>query len=486
MLFNSYLFVLFFLPATVAGYYLFHHFRFHSFSKAYLIGMSLWFYGYFNLNYLAIILVSVCLNYLANRILQKTSSEVIRKGTFLLAVFANIGALFYFKYYDFFVQNINQAFQVDFSLKHLLLPLGISFFTFQQLSYIIDSYRREVPDYHFLDYALFVTFFPQLVAGPIVTHDEIVPQFSNPEKQKIHFDHLSKGVMAFAFGLAKKVLVADTFGNAVNWGYANIDALDSTNAIFIVLAYTMQIYFDFSGYCDMATGIGLLFNIEIPVNFSSPYKALTIPEFWKRWHITLTRFFTKYVYIPLGGSQKGKPRTYLNVLIVFFLSGLWHGANWTFILWGVLHGIASVVSRIFKQQIDRVHPALNWLVTFSFVNLTWIYFRAPTIHIAHTIITAIFKMNFGPLRNEITACFNLIEFQALLDVLDWGLLKSYPAFFLLAFLLFSIFAVLGMKNTNERIRDFRASIPMGLITVFLLVWCILSFSGVSTFLYFNF
>ena len=210
---------------------------------------------------------------------------------------------------------------------------------------------------------MFVTFFPQLVAGPIVLHSEIVPQFADKKKKKLNADNFAKGIMAFSFGLAKKVLIADTLGKVVNWGYLDVGALDRTNAIIVILCYTLQIYFDFSGYCDMATGIGKMFNIDLPMNFNSPYRAVTILDFWNRWHMTLTRFFTRYVYIPLGGNRKGKLRTYINVFIVFTVSGIWHGANWTFIVWGMVHGLFNIFTRIFKKYIDKLPKFINWFIS---------------------------------------------------------------------------------------------------------------------------
>ncbi|MEG1524370.1 MAG: MBOAT family O-acyltransferase [Clostridia bacterium] len=410
----------------------------------------------------------------------------VRLAFLILAILLNIGVLFYFKYYGFFIENINKLFGQSFTFENLVLPLGISFFTFQQLSYVIDSYSGTVPQYGFVDYALFVTFFPQLIAGPIVTHDEIVPQFADLSKKSLNYDNLARGMMAFAFGLAKKVLIADIFGNAVNWGFSNTMILDTTNTILVMLAYTIQIYFDFSGYCDMAIGIGLMFNIDIPMNFNSPYKALTITDFWKRWHITLTRFFTRYVYIPLGGSQKGIIRTYLNIFLVFLVSGLWHGANWTFVLWGVLHGVACILTRIFSKPIKKLHPAFNWLFTFGFVNVTWIYFRASSIGEANGIIKNLAELDFGAINQELVNCFNLFEFKSILDILHVDWLNGYPYLFMVLFYAFAFVAILTMKNTTERIKSFRPTVIMAILCVTLMAWSIISFSSVSTFLYFNF
>lgn len=486
MLFNSYIFILLFLPLTLCGYFLINRTKKYSLSKAWLLGMSLWFYGFFEKHYLVIMAASIIFNFMINRLMHRKKNARIRFGAMLFALFCNIGVLFYFKYYNFFLQNVNVLFKTDFTLHHLILPLGISFFTFQQLSYVIDSYKKTVPNYNFLDYALFVTFFPQLIAGPIVTHDEIVPQFADESKKSPNFENIAKGIIALSFGLAKKVLLADTFGIAVDWGYANPGALDSTNALIVMLAYTLQIYFDFSGYCDMATGIGLFFNIDLPMNFNSPYRALSAADFWKRWHMTLTRFFTRYIYIPLGGNRKGTFRTYLNTFIVFFVSGIWHGANWTFILWGVMHGAAVILSKIFRKPIEKLPSVFNRIVTFLFINITWIFFRAPSVSAAVGLIKNIFRFNFGPVNESIVSAFNLSEFEPIYLLFGSGCEAFLPYICMITLSAFAVFASMFMRNTNERIETFKPTPAMSAVCAVLLVWCVVSFAGVSTFLYFNF
>ena len=313
---------------------------------AFLIGMSLWFYGYNNVYYLAILVVSVLSNYGIVTLMSRTKVEKKRLLLLWTGILLNIGILLYFKYYDFFIENINLCLKSSLPLLRLALPLGISFYTFQQVSYVIDAYRGDCKDYTFLEYAAYVTYFPQLVAGPIVYHSELIPQFRDLSKKKLCFTNISKGLYAFSLGLAKKVLIADTFSKVVTIGYGNVNELNTTSAVLVMICYSLQIYFDFSGYCDMAYGMAYMMNIKLPVNFNSPYKAVSLSDFWDRWHMTLTRFFTKYIYIPLGGNRKGNARTRLNILIVYLVSGFWHGANWTFILWGILHGIVSVFERI--------------------------------------------------------------------------------------------------------------------------------------------
>lgn len=486
MLFNSYIFLLLFLPICLIGYYTLNHFKKYKLGQLFLLLMSLWFYAYFNLSYLAIIVISILFNYGIYKLLEKNNNH--RKFFLILGLLVNIGAFFYFKYMDFFIQNINVLFNKNIPFLKIVLPLGISFFTFQQLSFVIDSYKKEVPKYNLLYYACFVSFFPQLIAGPIVTHDELVPQFLDEKKKKFNYDNFGKGLYGFTLGLAKKVLIADTFGVVANWGFGfelnNIVTMNTTNAILVMLAYTIQIYFDFSGYSDMAIGLGKMFNIDLPTNFNSPYKALTIKEFWDRWHITLTRFFTKYIYIPLGGSRKGTLRTYVNILIVFLVSGFWHGANWAFVLWGLMHGIFSIINRLFKNFFDRLHPALNWLITFSFVNLTWIFFRTESISRAVEFIRTIFKFNFGSINSTILNSFKLPEFALITS--HTKIESIFPFFVLQLFFTVAIVLILGSKNVQERMACFKPSIWKVIVTVLLFVWCVMSLSGVSTFLYFNF
>jgi alginate O-acetyltransferase complex protein AlgI len=421
-----------------------------------------------------------------NRLIVKQTNGAVKKLHLIATLAVNIGILFYYKYFDFFIDNINVMFKADFVMHHLILPLGISFFTFQQISYIIDSYRGEVPNYYFWDYALYVTFFPQLIAGPIVLHGEMLPQFADTSKKQINYENLSKGIMAFSFGLAKKVLLADTFGKAVNWGYGNVELLDSTNALLVSLFYTFQIYFDFSGYSDMAIGLGLMFNISLPKNFNSPYRALTITDFWKRWHMTLTRFFTRYVYFPLGGNRCGNIRTYFNIFFVFLVSGLWHGANWTFVLWGAIHGIFSLITKAFERTFDNLFSALNWLITFSFVNIAWIYFRADSFEQANQILKSILSFNFGEINESIVMEFFSISDFKVLSKLSSIVILSDTKMCMLLLTLLSLLLVSLTKNTNERIEVFKPTALNSCISIILVVWCVISFSGVSTFLYFNF
>lgn len=484
MLFNSYLFIFLFLPICLCGYFALNHFRQYSAGQLFLLVMSLWFYGYYNIRYLFVILASISINYCVYLLIARFRQRKLCKGILAFGVAANIGILVYFKYMDFFISNINAVFRTHLDFLRIALPLGISFFTFQQISFIVDSYREEMPRYNFLYYSCYVSFFPQLVAGPIVTHDEIIPQFFDRERKKVNAENLVKGIYIFTIGLAKKILLADVFGNAVTYGYTTLEQLSSVSAFLVMLAYTFQIYFDFSGYCDMAMGLGKMLNIDLPVNFNSPYKALTINEFWNRWHMTLTRFFTKYVYIPLGGSRKGKVRTYVNILIVFLLSGLWHGASWNFVFWGLCHGIFMILTRIFSKFFEKLHPALNWLITFSFVNITWVFFRAETFERAILLLKKLFAWDFRPLDYIFTDIFRLKELRKILSPLH--IEAMYPQALISSFFLIAIFLILGSSNSYEKMEKFKPSLWNLLATLALIIWCIFSFAGISTFLYFNF
>ena len=507
MLFNSYIFIFLFLPLCIVGYFTINLTGKYKLGHAFLLGMSLWFYGYFNPSYLLIIISSVCINYLIYRWMKKvqrvkileavTENEELQnlagsslgrlkkcKPIMLLGVTINLGIIFYFKYMDFFIENVNTIMKTDWPLLHIVLPLGISFFTFQQISFIVDTYRGEVPEYDFLTYACYVTFFPQLVAGPIVTHDELIPQLLDKAKKKFDWDNMAKGLYMFAIGMGKKVLLADVFGVGVNWGYENVSSLQATNAILVAVGYCFQLYFDFSGYCDMAIGLGQMLNFDLPANFNSPYKAVTITDFWNRWHMTLSRFFTRYVYIPLGGSRKGNIRTYINLFIVFLLSGFWHGAAWTFVLWSVMNGLFCIITRMFKKFFDELHPALGWMLTQGFFTLSVVFFRANTIGDAIELIKQILYVDFTPIDVHILDAFKIPGLNYLWD--GTVLTNSLPFIYVGVFYYLALFIVLGCKNSIEKMNSFRPNIKTMLFTAILLTWSIASLSGISTFLYFNF
>lgn len=484
-------------------------------ARVFLIAMSLWFYGYFNVSYLLIMVCSIGVNFLFHRLLswegpeegEKASGKfaVFRKTVMILAVACNLVVLFYFKYFDFFLSTVNGAFGASFALRGILLPLGISFFTFQQISFVVDTYRGEVKDCPLDVYALFVSFFPQLIAGPIVNHSEMLPQFERMGEKKPDWERIAGGFALFVLGLAKKVLLADTFGAGVDYGYENIAALGRLDAALVILFYALQLYFDFSGYCDMAVGIGRMLGIEIPENFRSPYKAVNIVDFWKRWHITLNRFFTRYVYIPLGGNRRGEGRMYLNLLLVFFLSGLWHGAGFHFLVWGMMHGVLYAATRFWQRHVkpgrdgrvekteqvgeaagNKIMTILSQIATFLYVSIAWVYFRAADIGQADRLLMTAFRGELRKLSQGLAECFRVDEFWYVLKVLHLDSLPASPYILMFAVLAAGLYFSMIGKNAAERTARLRYRAGEAAALTVLMVWCILSFSGVSTFLYFNF
>ncbi|MEA3456025.1 MAG: MBOAT family O-acyltransferase [Campylobacterota bacterium] len=378
MLFNSYEFIFIFLPLSFFIYFFLLQKRLMVGAKGFLVFASLFFYSWWNISYLPIILSSLLFNFVIGNSLNENYKKVrIHKKTLLIfGIIANVALLGYFKYTDFLIENFNLIFDGSAGLLHLALPLAISFFTFQQIAYLVDSYRGETDEYDFLNYTLFVTFFPQLIAGPIVHHSEMMPQFASRWNFVKNYRNIAIGLFVFTIGLFKKVVIADTFALWATAGFDTATVLNLYEAWATSLSYTFQIYFDFSGYTDMAIGAALLFNIKLPINFNSPYKAATIQDFWRRWHITLSRFLRDYVYIPLGGNRRGEFRIFSNLMTTFIIGGIWHGAAWTFVFWGLLHGLALVIHRAWRGFGLRMWGWSAWLTTFLFINTTWVFFRA--------------------------------------------------------------------------------------------------------------
>jgi len=394
MLFTSINFIFLFLPFTFISYFTLMRFNFITFAKFFLVGSSLFFYSYFNMNYLPLILGSLTVNYVIGTVLGlsiKSVSKFNRKLMLTIGVIINLALLGYFKYYNFILENIGNIFNISFNNSTILLPLAISFFTFQQIAYLVDSYKGQTSEYGMLDYCLFVTFFPQLIAGPIVHHYEMMNQFRSSETKLINTKNIFLGVTIFSIGLFKKVVIADSLSIWVDDGYSNPERLDFYSSWLTSLSYTFQLYFDFSGYCDMAIGAALIFNIRLPINFNSPYKSLNIQDFWRRWHITLGRFLREYIYIPLGGNKKTNLHTYLNLFLTFLIGGIWHGASWMFVIWGGMHGVALVIHRVWMNLNIRMNSIISWFITFNFINISWIFFRADNIEIAINILKKMFS-----------------------------------------------------------------------------------------------
>jgi len=478
VVFSSSVFIFIFLPIALLGYYLLSLIKQEwgiRVQRLFLVIVSIVFYGYFKIEYAKIIVISIVINYGCALICQKYAKTRIGFVFFILGVLFNVLLLGYYKYFDFLRDTLNHITGSSFEYLNILLPLGISFFTFQQLSFLVSVQKREERVAGFINYSLFVTFFPQLVAGPIVTYSEMMPQFEDMSLRKFNFDNMSRGIYIFIIGLTKKLVIADTLALFVSNGY-NLNTYGLAAAWLTSLAYTMQIYFDFSGYSDMAIGLGNMFNIKLPMNFNSPYKSASIQEFWGRWHMTLGRALSTFIYIPLGGNRKGLARTYFNLMVTFFISGLWHGASWTFVVWGCLHGIVNVLERVFKRGLNRIPRILRVAGTFLFVNAACVFFRAPTFGKALAILKGM--ASFQSLR---ISQVNQIVYDGIFTYpLSINLLYIGS---LLAILLFIVFFTI---NSVEYLQKFTSTVGNLLISCALFVVSVIHLSRLSTFIYFNF
>ncbi|MCL6749543.1 MBOAT family protein [Nostoc sp. CCCryo 231-06] len=405
MLFNSLEFIFIFLPITLFIFFFLGKYGYHRLAITWLVTASLFFYGWWNPRYLLLLLVSIGLNFFIGYTLNQELNSPVRKKTLLiLGITGNLIILCCFKYANFFVSSTADILGINFNLQNIILPLGISFFTFQQITYLVDSYRGEAKDSKFVDYCLFITFFPKLISGPIVHHSEIMPQFADKSVCRFNLENMAVGITIFSLGLFKKVVFADNIA-----AYASPVFNTAAAGIFPTfleswvgaLAYTLQLYFDFSGYSDMAIGISRMFGIKLPVNFFSPYKAASISDFWRRWHITLSNFLRDYLYIPLGGNRKGEIRRSLNLMVTMLLGGIWHGEGWQFIFWGGLHGTYlsinhewNVLQKKYDLKTDNwLILKLGWFITFLAVVFGWVFFRAENMATAFVIVKGMIGLN---------------------------------------------------------------------------------------------
>lgn len=402
MIFSSWHFICIFLPIAILGFDSIPA-RYPVWRKVWLIIASLCFYAYWKVEYLPLITFSIVINYITSDLIYRHHATKKSHLILVLGIITNLSLLGYFKYADFFISTLNQIVNSEISFLNLILPLAISFFTFTQIAYLVDVYRDKERHYNLIDYCLFVVFFPHLIAGPIVRHWEIIPQYS-PLINKLSIDDFTTGVSIFLIGLYKKILLADPMAGIADPVFGA--ALQGVNLTFLdswvgAIAYTLQIYFDFSGYSDMAIGLARMFSIRFPCNFNSPYKAESIAEFWKRWHITLTRFLREYLYFPLGGNRLGPFRQGLNVMIVFLSSGLWHGAGWTFIAWGSVHGLLIIAHNALGKirttfnfmNSSLIYKAICVSITFLSVLYGWVLFRSSNFNQAYSIFKSMTLVN---------------------------------------------------------------------------------------------
>lgn len=466
MLFNSFVFLFYYLPIVVIVFFWLGRYN-SNLSAAWLGLSSLVFYGYWDYHYIPLLLCSIGFNFWTG---YKISSAEIkqRKIWLIFAITSNLLLLAYFKYTDFFIYTINVVSNADFETLNIVLPIGISFYTFTQIAFLVDTYEGKVKEYHFVHYLLFVTYFPHLIAGPVLHHKEMMPQFANSKIYRFSKSDFSIGMTIFCIGLAKKVLIADNLAPYANTLFNGTD----TPTLFIawggVLAYTFQLYFDFSAYSDMAIGLSRMFGVKLPLNFNSPYKSGNISEFWRRWHMTLSRFLRDYLYIPLGGNRVSSLKRYRNLMVVMLLGGLWHGAGWNFVIWGGLHGIYLIIHHgwvEFAKKIRFPVTSIAWkiiatMLTFMAVCFAWVFFRASDLSTALEIIHGMFGVFgvqlpdaigtrlgiFAPFLQELGITYFLGGGRVFIETWVWITFAALIAFFL--------------PNTQEILRNFRPALDL--------------------------
>jgi len=522
MLFNSFSFVLLFLPTVLMVFFTLNKYKLCQLSIYWLILASLFFYGFWNPKYLILISISILVNYSLGNTLTENLPKIWKKIFLFIGITFNLGLIIYFKYTDFFITTTNSLIGTSYNLQHIILPLAISFFTFQQISYLVDVYHSPNYRINFSLYALFVLFFPQLIAGPIVQHQDIIPQFKKVKFFLFSHKNLSIGLAIFFLGLFKKVVIADQCALYATpiFDLSEIDGqLTFAEGWFAAISYSFQLYFDFSGYSDMAIGIGKMFNLNLPINFNSPYKSNNIIDFWKRWHITLSSFLKLYLYIPLGGNRKGEFRKYVNILITMLLGGLWHGASLSYLIWGGLHGMMIVINHIWHYFINTIckkskksTSILSMLssrgLTFLSITSAWVIFRAETLEGAKNIYKAMFGFNGISLTknlefyiNPITSNLGIhtINYDGLFQNVSYNYKQGFTFMVAVSFLAFlspnilQIFnkQIIGLNAYTQNTKDKKliAFSPnhFTLVTISLVaILSMLHISRASEFLYFQF
>jgi alginate O-acetyltransferase complex protein AlgI len=432
MLFHSLNYLLLFLPCVFILYFLLRSYT-NNDGKYLLIIFGIFFYGWWNIKLTPLIICSILFNYFAHKIIIG-SSNAKKKLILIFSIFCNVIYLGIFKYIDFIILNLNYIFQYNLETFNFPFPLAMSFITFQTIAYLVDCYDGETKASNFKDYALFIIFFPQLIAGPIVKFNYMLSQFNSSSNRFINLNNILLGLTILLIGVFKKIVLADNLSTNVEFGFNNFESINFVEAWITSFSFTFQIYFDFSGYIDMAIGSALLFNILLPKNFDSPFKALNLINFWKTWHITLFNFLMNYLYYPILRSW-GKINFFkamVVTIIVFIISGLWHGPTYGYIIFGALHGVGIVINHIFKKiKIIKLHNVLSWLITILYVNFTFIFFRCENLDSAYTIIKTMFGFNGFDLNTNF-----------------------FENYYLISIYLLSILIIFFFKNTNYLIENY--------------------------------
>ncbi|MGD1704558.1 MBOAT family O-acyltransferase [Dapis sp. BLCC M229] len=493
MLFNSYVFIFGFLPLTLIIFFALTKFGLIKAAKVWLTASSFAFYGYWNVAYLPLLIISILWNFQMGKFIAEAKPESKRANVLLwVGIAVNLAIISYYKYANFFLETVNSVVSTNLNAGQIILPLAISFYTFTQIAYLVDAYRGETREtnYDLLTYSFFVVFFPQLIAGPILRHDELIPQFRQLRNFIFSQKNMALGLSLFSLGLCKKVLIADTISPWVALAFNNASELSFIEAWVGALSYTFQLYFDFSGYSDMAIGLGLMFNIKLPINFNSPYKATSISDFWRRWHITLSNFLRDYLYIPLGGSRRGEVRRYSNLLTTMLLGGLWHGAGWTYVIWGGLHGTYLCINHGWRKLNIPMPKVLAWVITFVAVIVSWVLFRAQNIQDGLEILQTMAGLNGVVIPGEAKGKLSVLTnfgFQ----LKSWSDMTYLPEFlgskiFSILGLIVLTFSVSFLPNTQEILAKLKPTWWWAAWIGVLTSVALLSLNRVSEFLYFQF
>lgn len=475
MIFSTYRFIFLFLPVTFFGYFILNRFRYYSVAKIWLIIASLYFYGQGSPAFFPFFLASITGNYIIGTAMTRMegSQTIQRKILLGIGLAGNIGLLGYYKYTDFFIENYNLLTGSDYALKHIVLPIGISFFTFQLIAFLVDSYRGETKQYDIINYLLFITFFPQLIVGPIIHHGEIVPQFEDERNLKLNYDNLAKGLFLFSIGCAKKILLADPMTtNAQSFFNSVPSNPDLLLTWFSSIEYTISYYFDLSGYADMAIGLGLMFNIHIPQNFDSPYKARNFQDYWRRWHITLSRFLSTYIFRSVYKKDCKWRNYYIATMVTFLVSGFWHGAGWTFVVWGLVNGFFVCVASWMKRKGWSLPAWLAYPLTAVGVILARVLFVSSSFTDAWNVYKGM--LNFASLGTGLSAVLSSV----------WNFVKWHKSSGLI--LVIGIIICWFLPNSKKMTEKFRPSLWTALYAGGLMLICVMQMNKVVQFLYFQF
>ena len=477
MLFHSFFFLFVFLPLTVIGWHFFSAFRNRAVSEVFLIGMSLWFYSLFGWRDFLLLLVCTFAGYLFHRLLWRARTVLATRITLGIGIACLLAILFWYKLHDG------------------ALPVGLSFYLFQLIAFLVERAGGNLADVTAREYLLYVLYFPKLAQGPIALPGEILSQFRERQRGRMDREQILRGLVLFIFGLAKKVLIADSLAPVVAFGFEQTLYLDTATVLLVLFSYAFQLYFDFSGYCDMAMGISRMLGIELPVNFNAPFQAVSLSDFWKRWHATLSRFLTRYVYIPLGGSRKGAAATLFHILLVFVLSGLWHGTGVTYLVWGLINGLfvaashaLTVRKRAGGEDIKPKHPFTGRIRVMAAFLFTLVFFRAESVSMAIAMIRRFFIPLYPGFLLRTAANFRVVELYPLTKALSLSFsgTENHVLLVLWLLLLLLCFVLIRKKNAYEIAAaiPLKAGYAVGLAVLF--AWSMLALNDVHSFLYFAF